>query len=58
MKPDMEISDDVLAGLRWDLQIPEPANIGVAVSDGAVTLTGHAGSYADKLAAARAAERV
>jgi BON domain len=58
MKPDMEISDDVIAGLRRDPQIPGPANIGVAVSDGAVTLTGHAVSYADKLAAARAAERV
>jgi hypothetical protein len=30
----------------------------VAVRDGAVTLTGHVPSYAEKLAAARAAERV
>jgi osmotically-inducible protein OsmY len=30
----------------------------VAVKDGAVTLTGHTSSYAEKLAAARAAERV
>jgi DICT domain-containing protein len=31
---------------------------GVAVTDGAVTLTGHVPTYAEKLAAARAAERV
>jgi osmotically-inducible protein OsmY len=30
----------------------------MAVKDGAVTLTGHVPSYAEKLAAARAAERV
>ncbi len=33
-------------------------NIGVAVKDGAVTLTGHVTTYAQKLAAVRAAERV
>jgi len=32
--------------------------ISVGVTDGAVTLTGHVASYAEKLAAARAAERV
>jgi hypothetical protein len=32
--------------------------VGVAVTDGAVTLTGHVPTYAEKLAAARAAERV
>jgi osmotically-inducible protein OsmY len=58
MKPDTEISDDVIAALRCDPRVPEPANIGVAVSDGAVTLTGHAVCYAERLAAARAAERV
>ncbi|MGH3274354.1 MAG: BON domain-containing protein, partial [Streptosporangiaceae bacterium] len=43
---------------RFDPQISDPDVIGVAVSDGAVTLTGTVPSYAEKLAAARAAERV
>ena len=38
-------------------EISEPEAIGVAVVDGAVTLTGHVSTYAEKLAAARAAER-
>ena len=36
----------------------DPDAIGVAVKDGAVTLTGHVSTYAQRLAAARAAERV
>jgi osmotically-inducible protein OsmY len=58
MKSDSEIREDVIRELRWDPQIPEPEAIGVAVEDGAVTLTGHTSTYAEKLAAARAAERV
>lgn len=58
MKSDAEIRDDVIEELRWDPQIPDPDAIGVAVRDGSVTLTGHASSYAEKLAAARAVERV
>jgi osmotically-inducible protein OsmY len=58
VKSDTEIRDDVIDELRWDPQITAPEAIGVAVRDGAVTLTGHAASYAEKLAAARAAERV
>jgi osmotically-inducible protein OsmY len=58
MKTDAQIRDDVIEELRWDPQITEPDAIGVAVADGAVTLTGHASTYAEKLAAARAAERV
>jgi osmotically-inducible protein OsmY len=58
MKTDAQIRDDVIEELRWDPQITEPDAIGVAVVDGAVTLTGHASTYAEKLAAARAAERV
>lgn len=34
------------------------AHIGVAVDNGVVTLTGHVGSYAEKIAAERAARRV
>jgi osmotically-inducible protein OsmY len=58
MKSDAEIRDDVINELHWDPQVTEPEAIGVAVTDGAVTLTGHVPSYAEKLAAARAAERV
>ena len=58
MKSDAEIRDDVINELHCDPQVTEPEAIGVAVRDGAVTLTGHVPSYAEKLAAARAAERV
>lgn len=58
MKTDAELQDDVVQELRWDPQVAEPDHIGVAVADGAVTLTGHTTTYAEKLAAVRAAERV
>jgi osmotically-inducible protein OsmY len=58
MKTDAEIKDDVIQELQWDFQITDPDAIGVAVKDGAVTLTGHAPTYAEKVAAARAVERV
>jgi osmotically-inducible protein OsmY len=58
MKTDAEIKEDVIRELRWDLQITDPDAIGVAAKDGAVTLSGHTPTYAEKLAAARAAERV
>ena len=58
MKTDGEIKEDVIRELRWDPQLSEPDAIGVAVRDGAVTVTGHTSTYAGKLAAARAAERV
>jgi osmotically-inducible protein OsmY len=58
MKTDSELQDDVVQELRWDPQVAEPDHIGVAAADGAVTLTGHTTTYAEKLAAARAAERV
>src|SRR5690348_4270952 len=58
MKTDSEMRDDVIYELQWDSQLTDPDAIGVAVQDGAVTLTGHVPSYAEKLAAARAAERV
>ena len=57
MKTDSELKKDVLAELAWDPLVPE-ARIGVAVSDGVVTLTGHLDSYAEKIAAKHAAERV
>jgi osmotically-inducible protein OsmY len=58
MKSDSEIRDDVIDELRWEPRISDPAGIGVAVRDGAVTLTGSVPSYAEKLAAIEAAERV
>jgi osmotically-inducible protein OsmY len=58
MKVDADIRDDVIDELRWDPQITDPDSIGVAVKDGAVTLTGTVPTYVEKLAAARAAERV
>jgi osmotically-inducible protein OsmY len=58
MKSDSEIRDDVIEELRWEPRISDPAGIGVAVRDGAVTLTGSVPSYAEKLAAIEAAERV
>jgi osmotically-inducible protein OsmY len=58
MKSDSEIRDDVMEELRWEPRISDPDAIGVAVRDGAVTLTGSVTSYAEKLAAAQAAERV
>jgi osmotically-inducible protein OsmY len=58
VKSDSELQDDVVQELRWDPQVAEPDHIGVAAADGAVTLTGHTSTYAAKLAAARAAERV
>jgi osmotically-inducible protein OsmY len=58
MKPDAKIREDVIRQLQWDAQVPDPDAIGVAVKDGAATLTGHVANYAQKLAAAHAAERV
>jgi osmotically-inducible protein OsmY len=58
MKTDGEIRDDVISELVFDPQLIDPDAIGVAVTDGAVSLTGHVSSYAEKTAAARAAGRV
>jgi hypothetical protein len=41
MKSDAEIRDDVINELHWDPQVTGQEAIGVAVRDGAVTLTGH-----------------
>lgn len=58
MKPDAKIREEVIRQLQWDAQVPNPDAIGVAVKDGAVTLTGHVTKYDQKLAAAHAAEKV
>jgi len=48
MKSDTEIRDDVINELQWDPQITKPDAIGVAVTDGAVTLTGHVATGAPR----------
>jgi len=57
MKTDMQLQRDVIEELAWQPNIRE-AEIGVAVKSGVVTLSGFVDSYAQKYAAARAAERV
>jgi osmotically-inducible protein OsmY len=57
MRNPEDVRDDVLDELRWDTSL-DPAAIGVAVNERAVTLTGHVRSYAEKRAAEKAAKRV
>jgi len=57
MKTDSELQQDVSAELKWEPSI-DTANIGVAVKDGVVTLSGQVDSYAEKWSAERAAQRV
>ena len=57
MKKAEELRQDVVDELAWDTSLDAPG-IGVAVHDGAVTLTGHVRSYAEKRAAEKAAKRV
>jgi osmotically-inducible protein OsmY len=57
MKTDMQLKKDVEQELEWDPAI-NAAGIGVEVRDRIVTLAGHLGSYAEKLAARKAAQRV
>jgi osmotically-inducible protein OsmY len=56
-KTDLELKHDVEAELEWDPSV-DAHRIGVAVTDGIVTLTGEAKSFAEKWNAERAAERV
>ena len=57
MKSDTQLRADVQAELEWDPAVAS-AGVGVIVDHGVVTLTGHLGSYAEKLAAERAVLRV
>ncbi len=57
MKTDSELKKDVLSELLWDPLISE-TKVGVTVNEGVVTLTGHLDTYAEKVAAKRATERV
>jgi osmotically-inducible protein OsmY len=56
-RTDEDIQRDVLAELKWDARV-QPNEIGVAVKDGVVTLTGWVESYSKKWAAEEAAHRV
>ena len=57
MKSDSKLREDVVAELKWDPQIREK-EIGIAVKDGVVSMSGFVGSHSQKFAAERAAERV
>jgi osmotically-inducible protein OsmY len=56
-RTDEDIQTDVLEELKWDSRV-QPNEIGVAVKDGVVTLTGWVDSYRKKMAAEEAAHRV
>ncbi|SHG79035.1 BON domain-containing protein [Pollutimonas bauzanensis] len=56
MKDD-ELRQDIIDELDFEPSI-DAASIGVAVDDGIVTLSGHVASYAEKVAAEHAAQRV
>jgi osmotically-inducible protein OsmY len=58
MKSDAEVQRSVEEELQWDPGIKHAAKIGVAVTDGVVTLTGSVDSYFEKWSAERAAKRV
>jgi osmotically-inducible protein OsmY len=57
VKTDAHVQRDVMAELKWEPTI-HAAEIGVAVKDGVVTLSGTVDSYGQKWAADRAAKRV
>src|ERR1700758_4461677 len=60
MKSELEIQKDVMDELKWEAIINaiKPAEIGVAVRGGIVTLTGTVDNYSKKRAAERAVKRV
>jgi osmotically-inducible protein OsmY len=57
IRTDEAIQADVLEELKWDSRV-RPNEIGVAVKDGIVTLTGWIDSYLKKMSAQEAAHRV
>lgn len=57
MKSDTELQRDVSEELKWDPRIIDD-EIGISVRSGVVTLTGSVPSFAQKLAAVEAVERV
>ncbi len=57
IRTDEAIQADILEELKWDTRV-QPNEIGVAVKDGIVTLTGWVDSYLKKMAAEEAAHRI
>lgn len=57
IRTDEEIRSEVIEELKWDPRV-QSNEIGVAVKDGVVTLTGWVDSYLKKMAAEEAAHRV
>jgi osmotically-inducible protein OsmY len=58
MKNDKDVQRSVQDELSWEPGVSNASNIGVAVNDGVVTLSGVVNSYPEKWAAANAAKRV
>ena len=54
---DIELRQNIIDELEFEPAV-DAANIGVAVDKGVVSLSGHVGSYAEKLAAEKAVKRV
>lgn len=57
MKTDLEIQQDVMNELKWQPFL-KSANIGVAVKNGIVTLSGNVDNYSQKIEAEKAAKKV
>lgn len=57
MKTDSQLQKDVMDELQWEPRV-DHANIGVAVKDGIVTLSGFVPTYASKIAAEKATRHV
>lgn len=57
MKSDFQIQQDVMDELKWEPYL-KASEIGVAVKNGVVTLSGHVDSYSKKIAAESAAKKV
>lgn len=57
MRTDADIKKDVIAQLEWEPFL-NAAEIGVAVKDAVVTLTGQVDNYAKKLAAEKAVKKI
>lgn len=58
MKYDSDVQRNVQDALSWEPGISDSSEIGVAVKDGVVTLSGEVSSYAEKWLAETAAKRV
>jgi len=54
---DKTIEESVVRELEWDPRV-KATRIGVTATDGAVVLSGHVDSYAERVGAVRAAERI